>query len=280
MKNKVILFGLCCIILLVVCGCGNNQKISDNKNETIVSVFYFDNSTSNNLFETLESLSDEYNLKIVKYNIYENENDTLMKNVGKAFNENVDYIPYVIINNYSINPYKIERDNEIRELIKQESNNEGKNIVEKIKNGETIDNLVKDNSKEEDTIPPKEKFIKYITTTGGYTDLGNNTYTDTTGHLVFTIDLNNKVFSVVGAGGSIQDTEYYFLNDKASYKATYNGLTINIDYTPSTNKYTCNSNSNSGCNNIDSYLTNIKGNIDMFDDYIKYSKINVKDLAN
>lgn len=204
-----------------------------------------------------------------------------MKNVGEKFKEDVDYIPYVIINNHSINPYRIERDSEIKKLINQESNNQGIDVVEKIKNGESVDNLVCDSLiKEEDKTPPKEKFVKYITTTGGYTDLGDNTYSDTTKSLTYTIDLNKKVFRSVYNSDSIQSNEYYFLNDKASYKATYNGFIINIDYTPSTNTYTCNSNLNNGCNNIDSYLEGIKSMIDMFDDYIKYSKINVNDLTD
>ena len=81
------------------------------------------------MFSLLDDLGNEYNIKLNKYDIYDENSKELMNKVDSAFNEEIDYIPYIIINNKSLGTYKEEKNNELKEVVNQESKNQGIDIV-------------------------------------------------------------------------------------------------------------------------------------------------------
>ena len=124
--KKVFSLLLCSILLFGLCGCDNSKEntLTNSNNEIVVSVFYFDNAISKKLFSLLDDLGNEYNIKLNKYDIYDENSKELMNKVDSAFNEEIDYIPYIIINNKSLGTYKEEKNNELKEVVKQESKNQ------------------------------------------------------------------------------------------------------------------------------------------------------------
>lgn len=284
MKKKIGLLMLCGVVLLGLCGCGNNNDNIKKFTAVDKSIFPFDTidteqqffdvlSESNNivlavrdiceyskkLSPIVKEIADTYNFKVYTLNIDSLENGTLSnKNSGEVII--IETTPVLFIKGKNNTTERIDSFHEKEELI---------NILQ-------TKNII------EDKRTPKEKFINAIIK-HDYRDNGDNTYSSFFGNTAYKIDLNNHVYTSASDDGSILNGfQYYYLSDKVHATIKYGNIIIEIDYIPSTGQWYCNSNFSDGCNEniISNYINISQRHAETFNSYLGEAGITANDLSN
>ena len=123
-KIKKIIIVICLLVITIP-----YYLHADSGSKANVYVFYGEECAfCNKAFEFFDTIKDNYNFDLYKYEVWSDENNNeLMNNIAEALGKETLGVPYIIIGEKVFNGYNDTMNSEIVAVIQEESNNNNKN---------------------------------------------------------------------------------------------------------------------------------------------------------
>ena len=131
------IFRFLCIFSFLFFFCISNVSAKENDKITLYLFHSSDCPHCKAEIKFLDGIEDDYpNLKIVKYEVAHNEeNSMFMNKVGAALEEDTNYIPFTVIGDIVIVGYDENTGPRIERAIRYYNNMEYEDVVQQIKDG-------------------------------------------------------------------------------------------------------------------------------------------------
>ena len=152
MLKKICTILLSGVILVGLCACDTK----DEKDKNITISVFCEKDTCDELLNYLNSI--DKSLKIESYDVSDEDNKELMMKVLEyfEFDSNDFKTPLTIINSKAVLGFDENKKEEYLDIIDSELESDSYNIVDRLKKGETIDEI-KDSIKDDEKTPSDEK---------------------------------------------------------------------------------------------------------------------------